>query len=119
MKKLITTLVVAMFALTGCNEEASEIKNDTAYLFYSQGCPHCHEAREYISKKYPDLEIKKMDVATSKGKEMLFACANKFKLGTNIGVPLFCLGDKHLMGWSDSYKIKFDAYIRPFLKKEK
>lgn len=103
--------------LTGCNKENSELDNSKAYLFYSQTCPHCHEAREYISKKYDNVDIIQMDVATPNGKKLLFECAKKFNLGNDIGVPLFCLGDKHIMGWSNSYRLKFDTYIRPFLKK--
>ena len=70
-----------------------------------------------LVEKYPDLDITQIDVASKEGSEMLLKCAKKFDLGNNIGVPLFCLGDKHIMGWSSSYRIKFDAYIRPFLKK--
>ena len=117
MKNIIITLIASVFLLSGCNKDSSEINNDTAYLFYSQTCPHCHEAREYINQNYPDLDITQIDVASKEGSEMLLKCAKKFDLGNNIGVPLFCLGDKHIMGWSSSYRIKFDAYIRPFLKK--
>ena len=117
MKKIFAICLLPILMLSGCNKENFEIDNNKAYLFYSQKCPHCHEAREYINKKYPNLDITKIDVATPKGREMLLACANKFKLGKNVGVPLFCLGNNHIMGWSDSYKIKFDAYIRPFMKK--
>ncbi len=118
MKKFLATVLLSIFTLSGCQESnTAKLDASKAYLFYSEGCPHCHEAREYIAKKYPALDIVKVDVATPKGKELLFECANKFNLGNNIGVPLFCLGDKHLMGWSDAYRIKFDAYIRPFMKK--
>ena len=118
MKKLLVAFVLSLTMLSGCSKGADNtIDNNTAYLFYSQSCPHCHEAREYIAKKYPDLNMVQVDVATPQGKDMLFKCANKFKLGQNIGVPLFCLGENHLMGWNSSYKIKFDAYIRPFMKK--
>ena len=118
MKKILSTLLLALITLTGCNhEENTLIRNDKAYLFYSQTCPHCHHAQEYIGKRYPNLDIIKMDVATPKGREMLNACAKKFNLNRNVGIPLFCLVDNHLMGWSDKSKIKFDAYIRPYLKK--
>lgn len=116
MKNILITLITSLFLITGCNEDNAEISKNKAYLFYSQTCPHCHEAREYINKKYPNLDITQIDVASKEGQSLLFKCAEKFNLGKNIGVPLFCLGDKHIMGWSNSYKIKFDAYIRPFLK---
>ncbi|MBE6451853.1 MAG: hypothetical protein IJF12_02755 [Alphaproteobacteria bacterium] len=117
MKKIFGAFIVSLLMLTGCNEENSGLDNNKAYLFYSQTCPHCHQAREYISKKYADADIIQMDVATPKGRELLFACAEKFKLGNNLGVPLFCLGNKNLMGWSAESEKKFDAYIKPFLKK--
>ena len=117
MKNICTLLLASLFLITGCNKETSSLDNNKAYMFFSQTCPHCHEAQEYIKKKYPTLDITKIDVATSNGKELLIECAKKFNLGNKIGVPLFCLGDNHIMGWSDTYRIKFDAYIRPFMKK--
>ena len=119
MKNIFITLVASLFLITGCNDSNAEINKNKAYLFYSQTCPHCHEAREYIAKKYPNLNITQIDIASKDGTEMLFKCAKKFNLGNNIGVPLFCLGDKYIMGWSDTYRIKFDAYIRPFIKNKK
>ena len=118
MRNILLTLFASLFLLTGCKTEDSSLSNDKAYLFYSQTCPHCHEAREYIAKKYPNLDIIQIDAGSNSGREMLFQCAKKFELGNNIGVPLFCLGDKHIMGWSSSNKVKFDAYIRPFVKKK-
>ena len=117
MKKFIKTILLSIFVLAGCSQETASIENNKAYLFYSQTCPHCHEARKYIGDKYPDANLIQVDVGTEKGKKMLFECAKRFNLGSNIGVPLFCMGENHLMGWSDNYKIKFDAYIRPYLKK--
>ena len=117
MKKLLAACLLSLTMLSACNKTSGELDNNKAYLFYSQTCPHCHEAREYINKKYSNLEMVQLDVATPQGKDMLFKCAKKFNLGNNIGVPLFCLGDNHLMGWNSSYRIKFDAYIRPFMKK--
>ena len=108
MNKLVYILAAVVIAVSGCgdngksksvNETAvqSEIRADEIYFFYSNSCPHCHEALEYINGKYPDLK-----------------CAQKFKLGKRIGTPLFCMGDNYLMGWAPEYEAKFDSYVRPF-----
>ena len=93
MKKLLSAvLVAAAFCLGGCAEK-SAIQSDKIYFFYSETCPHCHDAEAYLFVK----------------------CAEKFNLGQRIGTPLFCMGDNYLMGWAPEYENRFDAYARPFL----
>jgi glutaredoxin len=117
MKKILGIFILSLFVLTGCNKESTSFDDNKAYLFYSQTCPHCHQAREYMNKKYPNADIIQLDVATENGRELLLACANKFKLTDHLGVPLICLGNRNIMGWSSDSEKKFDRYIRPFLKK--
>lgn len=110
MNKLVYILAAVVIAVSGCgdngksksvNETAvqSEIRADEIYFFYSNSCPHCHEALEYINGKYPDLKFAMVNVANPDGYELFVKCAQKFKLGKRIGTPLFCMGDNYLMGW--------------------
>jgi len=34
-----------------------------------------------------------------------------------LGTPLFCMGDKFIMGWSNNKQKQFDRYIQLFSKK--
>ena len=116
MKKFILGAFCFIFMfLCGCGE-GEKIREDKIYFFFYDGCPYCHYAMEYINQKYPDLEMTKVDIYQKPGYKLFEACGQKFNLKT-IGTPLFCMGDKYIMGWSKSTEKKFDLYVRPFLKK--
>lgn len=120
MKKIFCLFFTALLFLTACGESAqtkSQIDEAKIYLFYSNSCSHCHDAMAYINQKYPDLEMVKVNIATPSGYELLFKCAEKFKLGSRVGTPLFCMGNRYIMGWAPEYQAKFDAYVKPYLKK--
>ena len=119
MKKTVNILfLILAFMFSGCDNtprELTELMPDKPYLFYSDGCPHCHEAQEFLNKKYPGLKIVKVSVDNQAGMRLMSQCARKFKLGRQTGIPLFCLGDKYIVGWSRRYEQKFHNYIKPFL----
>lgn len=121
MKKLFFLLAALVLVVVGYEKTAhaeNEITEDKIYFFYSDSCPHCHHAMEYIQSKYKDgqLNMVKVDVATPEGYVQLFKCAEKFDLGRIVGTPLFCMGKNYLMGWSAEYESKFDTYAKPFIK---
>ena len=117
MKRIFSLFFIAFFSLCGCEGKKEDgLSSDRAYFFYAKTCPHCHHAEAYISQKYPDVELTRLDVATPEGERLFLACAEKFKLGQMIGAPLFCLGNNYLMGWGPMYEQQFDSYIEPFLK---
>ena len=54
MKKIsyLLTVVLAL-AVAACDNtphELTELMPDKPYLFYSDGCPHCHEAQEFLNR---------------------------------------------------------------------
>ena len=116
MKKNLLTLILTIFILSSCGNKV-EISDKKIYFFFYDGCPYCHYAMEYINKKYPDLDMVKVDVYQAQGYKLFEACGNKFNLGDKIGTPLFCMGDKYIMGWSKNNERKFDRFVKPFLKK--
>lgn len=130
MKSIVFASLAAVLMLTGC-EKASDkqsvetqtatqdvsqqqLDSDKIYFFYSNTCPHCHDALEYLNSKYPDLELTMVNVGTPDGYNLLIESARKFNLGNMIGTPLFVMGDEHLMGWAPEYEAKFDTYVRKF-----
>lgn len=59
MKKYAFLLAVLTFLVSGCDtgtKADEEINPDKLYFFYSNGCPHCHDALEYINKKISGFE---------------------------------------------------------------
>lgn len=120
MNKLVTFLCVLAFFVSACGERqsssAEEISPNKIYLFFSNSCPHCHDALAYINREHPNLKVAMVNVADPVGYKLFVKCAQKFKLGRNIGTPLFCMGDNYLMGWAPEYENKFDEYSEPFQK---
>ena len=130
MKNIVFASLAAVLMLTGC-EKASDkqsaetqtatqdvsqqqLDSDKIYFFYSNTCPHCHDALEYLNNKYPDLELTMINVGTPDGYNLLIESARKFNLGNRVGTPLFVLGDKHLMGWAPEYAKDFDLLVKEF-----
>ncbi len=116
MKKLFLGILMAFAVFTTACSKGDGLSDDKVYFFYSETCPHCHDAQAYISKTYPNLKMERVDVATPEGYNLFLTCAKKFNLGNMIGTPLFCMGDKHMMGWAPAFEKKFDAYVKPFLE---
>lgn len=114
MKKYILSLLVVIGFICGCDNQP-QISNDKIYFFFYDGCPYCHHAMEYINKKYPSLDITKVDVYQAEGYKLFETCGKKFKL-ESMGTPLFCMGDKYIMGWSKNNERKFDRFVKPFIK---
>ena len=118
MMKKIFCLCLALLGLYGVSVQAAdnEIRDDKIYLFYSEGCPHCKDAEAYLAQNYPNLEMERLNVRTRYGYYMFVECVKKFDLGSEVGTPLFCMGDNYLMGWDNSYPDKFKSYVKPFEK---
>lgn len=122
MQKFTFTLFALMIFLCSCDsktKEVSALSEDKIYFFYYNECPYCHNAIEYIDKKYPELNMAMVNIYVGNGFELFKECGQKFNLGNSIGTPLFCMGNKYLMGWSETNAQKFDKYVQPFLKTNK
>ncbi len=121
MKKFLLPLVAVCLFFTACEKSneavaENEIRADKLYFFYSDSCPHCHDALRYIKKNHPTLQYDLVNVQNRDGYNLFLKCARKFKLGNEIGTPLFCMGSHYLMGWSPRYEVLFDQYAQPFIK---
>lgn len=117
MKKIffnILAFAFIVFSVSGWKKAVTP-EDDKIYFFFSNTCPHCHDALDYINRKYPDLNVTLVNVADDDGYDMFAASAKKFKLGSEVGTPLFCMGDNYIMGWSPEIEQKFDEYVRPYL----
>ena len=115
MRAFLFGFIIAL-GLISSARAAGELQNDKIYFFSYDGCPYCQTADEYIRKNWTGLNIEKIDIYKPGGMYLFKQCAEKFKLGRNVGTPLFCMGDNYLMGWSDENREKFDKYCPAFKK---
>ncbi len=129
MKKIIFTLALGLFVLTGCDNqnnaenaaqtasEQSAFSENKIYFFYSNYCPHCHEAQKYINAKHPKIELSMVNVENAGGYKLLLQAVNEYKIqGNQIGTPLLLIGKNYLMGWAPEYETQFENYVQPFVK---
>lgn len=70
------------------------------HVFFSQDCPHCHEAIQYL-KSQPRIDYVLHDVSKPTSEALLRRVAKHFSL-TKIGVPLFVYGSRYLMGFDSA-----------------
>lgn len=110
MKKVLSLMLASLFFVTGCGP-SDEIDPDKIYLFYSDNCPHCHEAMEYIDQKYSGLKVERLNIANAEDREFLFRCAKRYKIGDRIGTPFFIIDGMPMMGWSPEKANQFDHYL--------
>ena len=118
MRKICLTLFTVVLLVCGCGKktETAALEDGKIYFFYYNECPYCHDAMDYIDRQYPNLNMAMVNIHVGNGFELFKACGEKFRLGNSIGTPLFCMGDKYLMGWSENNARKFDEYVKPYLK---
>lgn len=110
-------LITTTFGLLlGCQKKET-FNKDTVYLFWQDGCIHCHEALTYIQKKHPNMNIELLNIAQTPAREKLIQVAKEFKLPNQIGTPLFVMNKEILMGWSNTTREKFDLNAPKFQKK--
>ena len=124
MKKLFLLLMAVLIVgcagyITASNAKYStkQIDDEHIYFFEQKGCPHCIHAKEYVSKKYPNLKVKYLDISQKENQAGFVACADKFGLDRkSLGTPLICMGQNFILGWSDDEQYEFDMYVKAFVK---
>lgn len=118
MPKILTCLLPIILLISACNSQSSSqeaLDNHKIYLFYHNECPYCIQAMDYINQNHPDLEVTMVNIYNNGGMKLLQQCAAKFNLGEQIGTPLFCFGDKYIMGWSQENISLFNQYATDFI----
>ena len=122
MKKIFLLLLAALCVGCACFWIGSNAKFSTKkiddkhiYFFSQERCPHCHNAKEYISKNYVNVKIEYRDIATRENQAGFVACAEKFNLDKESwGTPLICMGQNVILGWDDKKQALFDEYVKAF-----
>ncbi len=109
-------LVAGCFSINACQKKET-FKQNTVYLFWQDGCIHCHEALAHIQQKHPNMNIEMLNIAQAEARQKLIQAVKEFNLSNQIGTPLFVMDKEVLIGWSSATRQKFDAKAPLFQKK--
>ena len=84
------------------SQEATSVaweRDGRLHVFYQPDCPHCHEAIEFL-KNQSRIAYELHDVTTAPGERLLRDVAAELAIPeTELGVPLFVLGRRHMIGF--------------------
>ena len=125
MKKLILFFgallgfAVVCFIHTATSGNNDLLSDKEIYIFTQATCSHCWDAEDFLRDYYPDLKIQKKDIANTQNRRLFFACGAKFGLDkSKMGTPLFCMGDRYIMGWGRAERKQFEEYVKDYLSQE-
>ncbi|MGA7798455.1 MAG: thioredoxin family protein [Methanoregula sp.] len=100
---------------------AASASDNIVYYFYGQGCPHCANISpfmENITKKYPDVDIRKLEVWYNQTNQQVYAQVNaEAGISTPPGVPEIVIGKTVLVGDKD-IPTKLEGYLQAIEKKK-
>ncbi|MBR2273396.1 MAG: hypothetical protein IJ864_00975 [Alphaproteobacteria bacterium] len=118
MKKVLTSLMLAIFILIGgCQEKQA---NNRIYVFSQPGCGHCVHARDYMRRYYRNYDIRELNIREGKNMGYLLHFARKYKIPEQtLGTPLIVMGENYVMGWGEEQQRRFNRYIKKFRPKNR
>lgn len=117
MIKKVFCLIAVSFCLIGMTAcQKKEFRDDTIYLFWQPGCSHCHHAIDFFNSSLSSVRVEMFDISKEDGYQKLLKAVKQYNLGTKISTPLFVVGDKHFMGWSDELAEGFKK-MAPYFQK--
>jgi Thioredoxin domain-containing protein len=115
MRNFVFCLIFVLLPVAVFAEEVSA--SEVFYFFYSDSCPHCHEAMPFVEeleKEYPDIKFKKLELSKDEVNRAVFL-KKADELGMQgRGVPTFVFKDKYIMGFK---KGSFEEKIREMIGK--
>ena len=114
MKKCLFVLIAAIFSFIVSAEETQQ--KERFYFFYSESCPHCHDAMpliESLEKEFQNIDFQKLEVSPQSPENQAIFNKKMEKLGTQVsGVPTFVFRDKYVVGF---IKGTFEEKIRAMI----
>ena len=112
MKKYLIyfCIVIFSFFLSISNVNAREIN---LYFFHGDGCPHCADEEEFLSKyKDDNLNIVRYEVwYDEENSTFLEEVSNQMEFNVR-GVPVTIVGDTVISGYSDTISKKIERAIK-------
>ena len=117
MKKIIVyILLLGVLLIPGSVRAGGEDNSKVnVYLFWGNGCPHCHNFLNFINDISPEyaqyFNLVGFEVWENQGNGQVLEMVADF-LGENVGgVPFIVIGDKTFGGYSSSYNNEIKELI--------
>lgn len=121
---ILAVVVVASmaFIFTGTMATPGTERGDftTIYFFYGEECPHCHNIMPFVENmtgKYPDADIRILEVWHNKTNQQIYQKANSAAGVKQPGVPEVVSGKTILVGEVE-IPAKLEGLIQDQLKKK-
>ena len=130
--KIIVTLFVVIAAASvayivyvtpsvpAATPSSANASDNIVYYFYGQGCPHCAAIEpfmENMTQKYPDVDIRKLEVWYNTTNEQIYEQVNAAAgVSSPSGVPEIVIGKVVLVGQQD-IPDKLEGYLQAIEKK--
>ncbi|MBR5598627.1 MAG: hypothetical protein IKW39_01155 [Alphaproteobacteria bacterium] len=93
---------------------------DKIYFFAHSLSAPCSHAYGYLQANYPNLNIPIIDMKDSHNLELYKQCVKKFNIpNKELKLPLFCLKDDYVMGWTYGSSSALDKAIQRHLENTK
>lgn len=112
--KRLMTCLLSISILIAIGAMAQDNDTVTLHFFYGQGCPHCAKAISFLEEledAYPSLDYHMHETYFDEEERELFMQMAE-RHGTSIeGVPTFFVGDKVIVGYSDSIGARVEREI--------
>jgi len=97
--------VAAVPGTSASSSPALTTDDSVVYFFYGEECPHCKNVEPFIdnlTKKYPDVSIKRLEVWHNQTNERVYAALNAAAgISSSPGVPEVIVGKVVLVGERD------------------
>jgi glutaredoxin/cytochrome c biogenesis protein CcdA len=107
-------LILSLFSLANPVLALEKPDENELYIFYSQTCPHCKDARnllKLLNKDYPEFTVHELDIAQNVDLLKSYYQLYDVPEGVYGMVPVFFLNDEFLLGFSDGIKQKLTEKI--------
>ena len=116
------SIAYVVFSAPAVSSASSSAVNDSiVYYFYGQGCPHCAKIEpfmENITKNYPDVDIRMLEVWYNQTNQQIYAQVNaEAGISTPPGVPEVVIGKTVIVGEVD-IPAKLEGYLQAIEKKK-
>lgn len=92
------------------------------FFFWGIGCPHCAKAKpflDYLSRAYPDIEIRSFEVVKNEKNLELLEKMTKARGAEASGVPVFIIGNRVFTGYDDKVERELEAAVKASMVREK
>ena len=127
MLKILFTLLITLISLNSHANPAiissapeENLIEEKIYFFAHSMSSTSREAYIYLQLKYPHLNIPIIDMKDKHNLELYKQCTQKFNIPNNqLTLPLFCLKNDYVMGWTYGSESLLDKAITNHLNQQK